>query len=201
MCLSIDVTHVKCFALTTKGKKEICTVYIFFLFTLCLTFSFIPSRCVTAIVISLVIDHSSGWAPATLPLLEIWLRKDSINFHLKEHACFQWDTEHLCRPERDNESFSKATEICLPVYHDTGSKCKVIMSFTQTAIHFLKIFWYYCSFKHRIFEHIWIFTKAGNKKKIKIQKSCDVAFSNVAFFFFLNFKSSCLKVSSGFWNG
>lgn len=109
--------------------------------------SFILSGCVTVIVISLVIDHSSGSAPTILQLLETWLWKDSINFHLREHACFQWDTEHLCRPEEDNISFRKATELSLPAsWHDSGTRCQVMMTGTQTAIHLLKIFKYYYSF-------------------------------------------------------
>lgn len=62
-----------------KYKKKICiyTIYTYMvvwfcwlLFTLCLSFSFMLSRLVTAIVISLVIDHSSGWAPTPLASLD-----------------------------------------------------------------------------------------------------------------------------------
>lgn len=111
-----------------------------FIPTISLSLSLTLSRCVTATVISLVIDHSSGWAPISLQSLEIWLWKDSINFPVRGHICLQWDTEHLCRPEAHNRSFNKATELSLPVsYHDTGSRCQAMMSFTQTAIHSFKI--------------------------------------------------------------
>lgn len=109
-CMLIYVTHVTFLVLK---KENIC--FRCLLFTPCLSLSIILSRYVTGKAISLVIDHSSGWAPPTLQSLVPGLWGDSINFHLKEHACFQWDTEHLCRPEGDNISLSKATELCLPV--------------------------------------------------------------------------------------
>ncbi len=125
----IYVTRIKCLE-----KRQKC--FWCLLFSLCLSLSFVLSQCDAATAISLVIDHSFGWAPTTLPSLETWLCSDSINFHVNERVSFQGDTEHLCR-----SLHSKSTELCLPVPDpDAGSRCQVMMSFTQTVIHSLKMF-------------------------------------------------------------
>lgn len=64
--LSLQMTPVKCFALRIK---DFCA-YQCLIHSLHLFLPFILCRCVTAIVITLVIDHSSGQAPTSLPSLE-----------------------------------------------------------------------------------------------------------------------------------
>lgn len=74
--LSIYVTHVKCLPLKTKGETKISTLKK-------IMFSVILSRCVTAIMISLEIDHKFGLAIRTLPSLErLHTRQE---FHWKCH--------------------------------------------------------------------------------------------------------------------
>lgn len=103
-------------AIKWKNKRFTCTLLPYSLSPspFC---PFILCQCVAAIVLTLVIDHNSGSAPTSLPSLETPLWNDNIGSHC---GTCQWDTEHLCRPDRvNNKSFSRSVHTCLPVYGNT----------------------------------------------------------------------------------
>lgn len=74
---SLQLSPVKCFALRIKDLSAYyCLIHSAHLF-----FAFILCSCVTAVLITLVIDHSSGHAPASTLYWKLdW--NDSISFHL-----------------------------------------------------------------------------------------------------------------------
>lgn len=80
-------------AIKWKNKRFTCTL---------LPYSLSPvlCQCVAAIVLTLVIDHSSGSAPTSLPSPEtpLWMIASA-----RIGGTCHWDTEHLCRPDRDNK--------------------------------------------------------------------------------------------------